>query len=73
MSKRIRSIDGDTIADITWRELSLDNDDIEEAVFQLNPHLYELIGTEATLPAGIEVLLPEIVVQDTTKAVNVWD
>ena len=53
MSKLVRSIDGDTVSDITWRELSLDDDETEDKVYDLNPHLYDLIGVEATLPAGI--------------------
>ena len=73
MSKLIRSIDGDTISDITWRELSCDDDETEEEIFQLNPHLYSLIGIEETLPAGVEILLPDIVIKESPKAVNVWD
>ncbi|MEZ8201698.1 tail protein X [Vibrio splendidus] len=73
MSKLIRSIDGDTISDITWRELSRDDDETEEEIFQLNPHLYSLIGIEETLPAGVEILLPDIVIKESPKAVNIWD
>ncbi|MDC5718251.1 tail protein X [Vibrio europaeus] len=73
MSKLVRSIDGDTISDITWRELSLDDDETEDKVYDLNPHLHDLIGVEATLPAGVEILLPDIVVKKPAKAVNIWD
>jgi phage tail protein X len=73
MSKLVRSIDGDTVSDIIWRELSLDDDETEDKVYDLNPHLYSLLGVETTLPAGIEILLPDIIVKKPSKAVNIWD
>lgn len=66
----IRSRDGDSVALILWQQLQRDDDEAEEALYQLNPGL-EQYGS--ILPAGIEVTLPELAAKTPDKVVNVWD
>lgn len=66
----IRSRDGDSVALILWQQLQRDDDEAEEALYQLNPGL-EQYGP--ILPALIEVKLPELAAKTPDKVVNVWD
>lgn len=66
----IRSRDGDSVALILWQQLQRDDDEAEEALYQLNPGL-EQYGP--ILPAGIELKLPELAAKTPDKVVNVWD
>lgn len=66
----IRSRDGDSVSLILWQQLQRDDDEAEEALYQLNPGL-EQYGP--ILPAGIEVTLPELAAKTPDKVVNVWD
>ena len=73
MSRIISTNDGDTISNVLFAYLGRDDDEVEEALFALNPHLNVLIGTEATLPSNISIKLPEVIEPEQAKVVNVWD
>lgn len=66
----IRSRDGDSVSLILWQQMKRDDDQAEEALYKLNPGL-EKYGP--ILPAGIEIILPELKVKAPAKVVNVWD
>ena len=73
MSKIISTNDGDTVSNVLFAYLGRDDDEVEEALFKLNPHLNELIGTVATLPSNVLIKLPEVIEPEQAKVVNVWD
>ena len=68
--KEFRSRDGDTVSLILWLALQRDDDEAEEALYDINPGL-EQYGP--VLPAGIDIVLPELSATEPTKVVNVWD
>jgi len=50
--------------------LKVDDDNTEEALYKLNPGLEEY---GPVLPAGIEIVLPELSPPEPAKVVNIWD
>lgn len=69
---KIRSRDRDTVQLIAWLKLGRDDDETEQKIYDLNPHLHQYPGV---LPAGVIITLPDIT--DTTptdveKRVTVW-
>lgn len=69
--RRVRSIAGDSVNLLLYRELGRSDDAIEEALWRLNPSLAEH-GT--VLPAGVSVVLPEVLPQLLAAApVSAWD
>lgn len=66
----VRSRDGDTVPLILLQNLQRDDDEAEEAIYQLNPGL-EQYGP--VLPAGVEIKLPTLAKPEPAKVVNVWD
>ncbi|WP_394179592.1 tail protein X [Marinomonas posidonica] len=66
----IRSRDGDTISNILWMSLGRNDDEAEEALFELNPGL-EAHGP--VLPAGIVITLPIMAEKAPDSVVNLWD
>ncbi|EJM89423.1 MULTISPECIES: tail protein X [unclassified Pseudomonas] len=69
--RRVRSVAGDSVNLLLYRELSRCDDAVEEALWRLNPTLAE---QGAVLPAGIWVVLPEIDSQPVvTTPVSAWD
>lgn len=50
------SIVGDTVCDVIYRHLQDDNDQLEDKVYDLNPHLKSM---PVILPAGVFITLPE--------------
>jgi len=68
--KIVRSRDGDTVSQILWLALKRNDDDTEEALYDLNPNL-EQYGP--VLPAGIEIVLPELSTPTSVKVVNIWN
>jgi phage tail protein X len=69
--RRVRSIAGDSVNLLLFRELGRSDDTAEEALWRLNPTLAE---QGAVLPAGIWVVLPEITTQTTAIVpVSAWD
>lgn len=69
--RRVRSIAGDSVNLLLFRELGRSDDLAEEALWRLNPTLAE---QGAVLPAGIWVVLPEVTTQTSaTTPVSAWD
>lgn len=66
----VRTQAGDSVAMILWFRLGRDDDDAEEALYQLNPGLED---HGPTLPAGLTLALPELVDSSPKRVVNVWD
>lgn len=66
---KVRTTDGDTVGLITWRLLVRDDDEIEELVYRLNPHLH---GFHLVLPAGVVITLPELPPPAVKEREGVW-
>lgn len=68
----VKTIAGDSVNRILWRELGRDDDAAEEALWAVNPGLADY-GT--LLPSGLQIYIPEIdSPRDTArKAVTAWD
>lgn len=62
----VRSRDRDTVQYIAWVKLSRDDDEVEQQIYDLNPHLHEY---GRILPVGVEIKLP-VVTNTTATAVN---
>lgn len=67
---KVRTSDGDTVGLITYRFLSRDDDEVEEAVYRLNPHL---TNYGAVLPAEVVITLPEILKKPASERSGVWN
>jgi phage tail protein X len=68
---RVRSIAGDSVNLLLYRELGRCDDAAEEALWQLNPGLAEW---GPVLPAGVWVVLPELDLKPVAiPAVSAWD
>lgn len=69
--RKVRSIAGDSVNLLLYRELGRSDDAAEEALWSLNPELAE---HGAVLPAGIGVIVPELSVRPAAKRpVSAWD
>lgn len=69
--RRVRSIAGDSVAVLLYRELGRCDDAAEEALWLINEGLAEY---GPSLPAGVSILLPEIEEQVATAApASPWD
>lgn len=69
---KVRSRDRDTVQLIAWLKLGRDDDETEQQIYDLNPHLHQYPGP---LPAGVVITLPEITETtptDTDERVTVW-
>ena len=69
---KVRSRDRDTPGDIAWIKLKRDDDEIEQLIYDLNPHLHQY---GRVLPLGVVIDLPEVTETTTTEAdeqVTVW-
>lgn len=73
MSKVILTSDGDTVSNILYHYFQRDDDELEDALFELNDHLPALLAETATLPANVQIILPEQVAVKETTVVNIWD
>lgn len=69
MSLTIRSEDGDTVDLIAWRHYG-SKPGSAEAILEANQNLADY---GVTLPAGLEITLPDLVEADTSTTVNLWD
>lgn len=70
MSKRIKSIQNDTIDSICWRYYGRSTGVVEQ-VLSANPQLDEL---GVILPIGTDVLLPDLdSPQNIQHSINLWD
>ncbi|KAB0485031.1 P2-like prophage tail protein X [Pseudomonas reinekei] len=69
--RRVRSIAGDSVNLLLFRETGRSDDAAEEALWRLNPALSE---QAAVLPAGVWVSLPEVERHPMAVApVSAWD
>jgi phage tail protein X len=69
--RRVRSIAGDSVNLLLYRELGRCDDAAEEMLWLLNPTLAE---QGAVLPAGVSVIVPELDRQPIAKKpVSAWD
>jgi phage tail protein X len=67
----VRSIAGDSVNLLLYRELGRCDDAAEEALWRLNPELAE---KGAILPAGVSVLVPELDAKPVaSRPVSAWD
>ncbi|MEB0045755.1 MULTISPECIES: tail protein X [unclassified Pseudomonas] len=69
--RRVRSIAGDSVNLLLYRQLEQCDDATEEALWRLNPQLAE---HGPVLPAGVWVLLPEVDLSPVAPTpVSAWD
>ncbi|MGN8276854.1 tail protein X [Pseudomonas sp. SMV71] len=69
--RRVRSIAGDSVNLLLYRELERGDDAAEEALWRLNPQLAEW---GPVLPAGVWVVLPELELKPAASTpVSAWD
>ncbi|NUU35636.1 tail protein X [Pseudomonas sp. C2B4] len=69
--RKVRSIAGDSVNLLLFRELGRSDDALEDALWQLNPTLAEQGGV---LSAGVLIVLPEIDSRPiVTRPVSAWD
>lgn len=69
--RRVRSIAGDSVPLLLYRELGRCDDAAEAALWLLNTDLAEY---GPVLPSGVQILLPELEEQATNAAtVSPWD
>ncbi|MGC5702373.1 tail protein X [Pseudomonas sp. NFXW11] len=69
--RRVRSVAGDSLNLLLFREVGRCDDEVEEALWRLNPALAEL---GPVLPAGVWVILPEVTLRPAAVApVSAWD
>ena len=69
--RKVRSIAGDSVNLLLYRELGRCDDAAEETLWRLNPRLAEF---GPVLPAGVWVIVPELTARPTTaRPVLAWD
>ncbi|WP_409318667.1 tail protein X [Pseudomonas sp. KCJK9016] len=69
--RKVRSMAGDSVNLLLYRETGRSDDAAEEALWQLNPTLAE---HGPVLPAGVSVVLPELDSKPAAiKPVSAWD
>jgi len=69
--RKVRSVAGDSVNLLLYRETGRSDDVAEEALWQLNPTLAE---HGPVLPAGVWVVLPELDSKPAAiKPVSAWD
>ncbi|OPA92399.1 phage tail protein [Pseudomonas fluorescens] len=69
--RRVRSIAGDSVNLLLYRELGRCDDAAEETLWRLNPELSEY---GPVLPAGVWVIVPELSTQPSAvRPVLAWD
>jgi phage tail protein X len=69
--RKARSLAGDSVNLLLYRETGRSDDAAEEALWKLNPTLAE---HGPVLPAGVWVVLPELDVKPVViKAATAWD
>ena len=69
--RRVRSIAGDSVNLLLYRELGRCDDAAEEILWRLNPGLAEF---GPVLPAGVWVIVPEVDTRPAAvRAISAWD
>lgn len=67
--REYRTRDGDTLGELTWRLLSRDDDEIEQELHRLNPHL---IKYPQVFPAGVVIKIPPPKAPQPVERTGVW-
>lgn len=62
--------DGDVVDWVAWSYYGTQDNRTAELVYEANPGLAD---RGAVLPAGIEIILPDITPPTTTQGVRLWD
>ncbi|MCF6459106.1 tail protein X [Pseudoalteromonas sp. MMG024] len=70
MPKEIRTIDGDTIDGVLYQHLGDYSAKTEDSFYKLNPNVAR-IG--AVLPAGVTLIIPDPIVEQSSERLSVWD
>ncbi len=70
MPMRVSTLAGDTVADVLYRHLGQDNDELEKAFYQLNPEITQLTYI---LPAGIPLTVPTPQPIKPKQVIQLWD
>lgn len=68
--KTVKSRAGDTVGLLLHIHLGRDDDEVEQALFEVNPGLAK---HGPILPAGVDIVLPELAPPPVRKVVQVWD
>jgi len=70
MTKQVTTVDGDTVDGLLNQHLGDYSDDTEQAFYQLNPGVAKL---GPVFSSGVEVTIPDPVIQSQQKRFTVWD
>jgi phage tail protein X len=68
--KQVKSRAGDTVGLLLFKHLGRDDDVAEQAVFDVNPGL---ASYGPVLPAGVDVIIPDIAQPEVTRVQRSWD
>ena len=68
--KRVKTRAGDTVGVLLYKHLDRDDDVAEQAIFDANP---ELASYGPILPAGVDVIIPDIAQPQAQKVQRSWD
>lgn len=69
MSQRYRTKEGDVLDRVCWKHYGAQAGAVE-AVLEANTNLAE---HGEVLPAGLEIVLPDLVLPETEKLIRLWD
>ena len=69
MSQRYRTKEGDVLDRVCWKHYGAHAGAVE-AVLEANTNLAE---HGEVLPAGLEIVLPDLVLPETEKLIRLWD
>lgn len=69
MSQRYRTKEGDVLDRVCWKHYGAQAGAVE-AVLEANTNLTE---HGEVLPAGLEIVLPDLVLPETEKLIRLWD
>lgn len=69
MSQRYRTKEGDVLDRVCWKHYGAQAGAVE-AVLEANTNLAE---HGEVLPAGLEIILPDLVLPETEKLIRLWD
>ncbi len=69
MSQRYRTKEGDVLDRVCWKHYGAQAGAVE-AVLEANTNLAE---HGEVLPAGLEIVLPDLVLPETERLIRLWD
>lgn len=68
--KSVKTRAGDTVGLLLFKHLGRDDDEAEQVLFDINPGLAK---HGPVLPAGIDVIIPDLAPPPVRKVVRAWD